>query len=97
MRAAIHRVDVVGEAEHVFRVAVVVLQRDLHVHAVAVSLHVDRLVVQHVLAAVQVLHKLGNAAGVPKFHPLGFACFRVRRALVGQRDEQAFVQERELP
>ena len=64
VRAAVNGVDVVGEAEHGLGVAVVVLQRDLHGHAVALGFHVDRLVVQHVLAAVQVLDELRDAAVV---------------------------------
>ena len=60
VRAAIHGVDVVGEAEDVFRVAVVVLQRDFHgehaaVRQLALAFEVDRLVVQDGLAAVQCL------------------------------------------
>ena len=46
MRAAVHGVDVVGEAEHRFRIGVVVLQPDLHDHAAALGFHVDGLVVQ---------------------------------------------------
>ena len=50
VRAAIHRVDVVGEAEHVLRVAVVILQGHFHGDGalfghLAVRLEVDRLFV----------------------------------------------------
>jgi hypothetical protein len=64
MRAAVDRVDVVGEGEDGLGVGVVVLQRDLHHHAVALGLHVDGLLVQHLLALVEVLDELGDAAGV---------------------------------
>ena len=73
MRAAIDGVDVVGEAENGFRVAVVVLQADLHGHAAALGFHVDRLVVQHLLAAVQVLDEFGDAAVVFELGALGLA------------------------
>src|SRR5260370_7761460 len=72
MRAGVNGVDVVGEAEGSFRVSVVVLQRNLHVDAVALGIHVDGLIVQDRLAAVQMLDELGNAAVVLKFGPLGF-------------------------
>ena len=96
MRAAVNRVDVVGEAEHGLGVAVVVLQPDFHDHAVALGFHVDRLVVQHLLAAVQVLDELRDAAVVLELGGLGFAGFRIGGALIGQRDQQAFVQEGQL-
>ena len=56
-----------AKLKSVLRVAVVVLQRDLHgqtsaVRHFALALEVDRLVVQDVLAAVQVLDELGDAA-----------------------------------
>ncbi len=71
VRAAVHGVDVVGEAEDVLRVAVVVLQRDFHgqhsaVGQLALAFEVDRLVVQHGLAAIQVLDEFGDAAAVVK-------------------------------
>ena len=47
MRAAVDGIDVVGEAEDGLRVAVVVLQRDLDLDAVALGLHHDGLLVQH--------------------------------------------------
>ena len=96
MRAAIDRVDVVGEAEDRLGVGVVVLQRDLHGHAVALGFHVDRLFVQDLLAAVQMLDELGDAAGVLELCVLGFAGLGVGGALVGQRDLQTLVQEGEL-
>ena len=96
MRAAVDRVDVVGEGEDGLGVGVVVLQRDLHGHAVALGLHVDRLVVQHLLALVQVLDELGDAAGVLELCVLGLAGLGVGGALVGERDLDALVQEGEL-
>ena len=45
-------------------VGVVVLQADFHDDAVFLGFHVDRLVVQNLLAAVQVLDELGDAAVV---------------------------------
>ena len=55
----------------VLGVAVVVLQRDFHgervaVRQLALALEVDRLLVQHRFAAVQVLDEFGDAAAVVK-------------------------------
>ncbi len=96
MRSAIDGVDVIGEAEDIFRIAVVVLQRDFHgqraaVRHLAITFEIDRLFVQHRLAAIQVLDEFRYAAAVMKlvlfggFHPL-----------IGERDREAFVQERQL-
>ena len=41
VRAAIDRVDGVGEGKNIFRVAVVVLQRDFHFHLIALAFDVD--------------------------------------------------------
>ena len=89
MRAAVHGVDGVGEGKNVFGVAVVVLQRDFHFHVVALALDVDGRIVQHLLAAVQMLHEFGDAAGEAELG--GFIA-----ALVLQRDLQALVQEGQL-
>ena len=89
MRAAVHGVDRVGERKNIFRVAVVVLQRDFDFDRVPLAFHVDRGIVQHLLAFVQVLDEFGDAARETE---LG----RFVAALVGERDFQALVQEREL-
>ena len=89
VRPAVHRVDRVGEGKNIFRVAVVVLQRDFDFDRVALAFHVDRRIVQHLLALVQVLDEFGDAAGETELG--GFVA-----ALVGQRDFQALVQEGEL-
>ena len=93
MRAAVDGVDVVGEAENRLGVCVVVLQPDFHVDAVAIVLHVDRLVVQNLFAAIEMLDELRDAAVVLELGALGFASLRIRSTLVGQRDDQAFVQK----
>ena len=89
VRAALVRVDVVRERVDRLRVAVVPLQRDLGVDAVALALHVDRLLVDRGLVLVQVLDERDDAAVVLELVALGLA-------LVVQRDENAGVQEREL-
>jgi len=66
VRASIHRVDGVGEAEDVFRIAVVVLQRHFHrqrstVGQIALGLEVHRFVVQHLLALIEQLDEFGDA------------------------------------
>ena len=96
VRPAIDGVDVVGEAEHRLGVGVVVLQRDFHGNAIALGFHVDRLVVQDGLAAVQVLDELGDAAIELEFRALGLAGFGIGRALVGERDQQSLVEECQL-
>ena len=77
-------------------VGVVVLQADLHRDAVFLGFHVDGLVVQHLLAAVQVLDELRDAAVVLELRLLGLARLGIGRALVGERDQQALVQEGEF-
>ena len=67
VRAAVHGVDRVGERKHIFRVAVVVLQRDFDFDRVALAFHVDRGIVQHLLAFVQMLDEFGDAAGKAEF------------------------------
>ena len=96
VRAAVHRVDVVREAQNVLGVRVVVLERDLHpqraVRQLALAFEIDRLVVQDRLAAVQVLDELRDAAAEDEFGRL----LRIH-ALVRQRDLEALVQKRQLP
>src|SRR5271157_4108489 len=96
MRSAIYGVDVVGKTEDRFGVSVVVLQRDLHGHAVALGFHVDRLVVQNALAAVQMPDELGDAAVVLELGLLGLAGLGIGDALVLERDEQSLVEEGQL-
>ena len=96
MRAAVDGVDVVRKTEHTFGVSVVVLDADFHGDAIALVFHVDRFFMQHLLAAVQMLDELRDAAGVLEFGDLGFARFGVGVPLVGQRDDEALVQERQL-
>ena len=52
---------------------------------------------QHLLAAIQVLDELGDAAVVLEFSRLRLAGFWVGRALIGKRDEQALVEEGKFP
>ena len=88
VRAAVNRVDVVGKAENRLGVAVVVLEGDLDLDVVAHRLHHDGLVVEHGLAAIEVLDELGDAAGVVKFGAAGFAGLGVGGALVGERNRR---------
>jgi hypothetical protein len=96
MRAAVDGVDVVGEAEDGFGVAVVVLEGDVDLDAVAHGFHDDGLLMQHLLAAVEMLDELGDAAGVFELGAAGFAGFGVGGALVGERDLEALVEEGHL-
>ena len=96
MRPAIHGIDIVRKTEDRFGVAVVVLQANLHGHAIAFGLHVNRTVVQHCLAAIQVLNELSDAAVVFEFGDLGSARLRISGALIGKRDQESLVEEREL-
>ena len=96
VRAAVDGVDVVGKAEDRFGVAVVVLQRDFDLDVVALRFHHDRLVVQHGLAAVEMLDELGDAAGVAEFGAASLAGLGIGGALVGERDFKALVEEGEF-
>ena len=60
------------------------------------GLHHDGLVVQHGLAAVEVLDELGDAAGVFELGAAGFAGLGVGGALVGEGDFEALVEEGHL-
>src|SRR6266851_5646817 len=93
MRPAVNRVDVIGETENAFRISVVVLQPNLHSHVIALGFHVDWLVMKHLLAAVKMLNELGNATVVFELCRFGFASLGVSCALIGERDQQAFVEE----
>ena len=96
MGSAVDGVDVVGEGEDGLGVGVVVLQRDLHGDVVALGFHVDGLVVQHLLALVEVLDELGDAADVLELLVLALAGLGVGGAFVGERDLEALVEEGEL-
>src|SRR5262245_17999296 len=89
VRAALARVDVVREREHVFLVAVVVLERHLDLDAVLLALEAQDARVDRRLVLVQMLDELDDAALVEEdVTPLV--------PLVLDRDLQALVQEREL-
>ena len=96
MRAAIDRVDVVGEGEDGFGVRVVVLHGDLHGHLIALGFHVNRLVVQDGFALVEVLDELRDAADVLVHLLAGFAGFSVGGALVGEGNFDALVEKGKL-
>ncbi len=94
--AAVDGIDVVREAEHRFAVGIVVLERDLHgqdaaVRQLALAFEIDGLVVQDVLALIQMLDELGDAAVEKKLGGTGGFL-----ALVGQGNLQALVQECQL-
>ena len=56
----------------------------------------DGLVVQYLLAPVQMLDELGDAAGIFELGALGLPGLGIGRALVDQRDLQPLVEEGEL-
>ena len=91
MRTAVDGVDVVGETKYRFRIPVVVLHANFHDHAGALLFHVNRLIVQDLLATIQMLNELSNTAGVFELSGLWFAGFCVSRALVCERNQQAFI------
>ena len=72
------------------------MQRDLQCHSVALGFHVNGLIVQHLLAAVQMLDEFRDAAGVFEFVALGLSSLGVGGALIGERDEQTLVQKGQL-
>ncbi len=57
VRSAINGVDVVGKAEHLFVIRIVVLDRDLNRHFALGGFTVKRLGHQHIFVAVEVLDK----------------------------------------
>ena len=91
MRAALRRVDVVGEAEYALVKAVVPLERHLDGRAVLHALDVHRLGNERRLVAVEVLDERLDAALVV-IVDLG----RLLGAFVAQRDADALVEERHL-
>jgi hypothetical protein len=74
MRAALARVDVVGEGKDALLIAVVVLQRDLDLDTVPLALEEEHLGVDRRLVLVEVLDELDDAAlveeGVAALVPL---------------------------
>src|SRR6266478_4467052 len=96
MGATVHGVDVVGKAENTFGISVVVLQPDLHGHAIALGFHVDGFFVEHLLSLVEVLDEFCNAATVLEFSLLGLTGLGISSALVNKSDEQAFIQKSQL-
>src|SRR5437868_7955652 len=51
---------------------------------------------QHLLATIQVLDKFRDAAVVFEFGSLGLTCLCIGRTLVGKRNQQTLVQERQF-
>ena len=89
VRAAVDRVDVVGEGEHRLGESVVVLKGDLDAGGADQALDVDRPRVEHVAAPVQVPHEAGDAA-------LEVEVLLGVDPLVSQADPEALVQVRRL-
>src|SRR6266852_2527354 len=86
VRAAVDSVNRVRESKNIFTVGIVVLQRDFNLDSAALALDVNRRVMQRLFSAIQVLDELRDAAGELEFRGLF-------RALIGERDLQALVQE----
>src|SRR4051794_10655590 len=89
VRAAVEVLDRVGEAEDVFGIAFVPLQRNLDPFTVALVADEDRVVVQRRLVLVQILHERDDAAFVAELVML-------LRAVVVNLDVHAGVEERQL-
>ena len=85
MGAAVDGVDVVGEAEDVLRVGVVVLERDLDRGGVLAPLDVDRPAVQGLLVLVEVADE-GDEAALEIERTFSFG------SIVQQADPEALVQ-----
>ena len=66
VRAALVRVDVVGESENLFLIAVVVLHGDFKIDPFLDALKVDNFVVEWGLVLVEVLDERNDPAGVVK-------------------------------
>ena len=89
MGAALDRVDVVGEGVHALGVALVPLERDLDLEAVARAVEIDDIGVNRRLRLVQVLDERDDAAFVQEL-------VRLLITLVVDGDVQTAVQERQL-
>ena len=87
--AAFDGVDVVGEGEHAFRVAVVPLHGDLDADAVFLAFEVNDFCVDRGLGAIEMLDKGQQAAFVEKF-------VFFLRALVFDGDLDAAIEKRQL-
>src|SRR6202522_400632 len=96
MRSSIYGVDVIRETENGFGVGIIVLKADFDVDFVLIGFHIDNFVVERLLAAVEMLDEFGDATVVFEFGALGFSGLGVGLALVGQRDHETFVQERQF-
>ena len=88
MGAAIALGDVVGEAQHVFVVAVVPFERDVDADAVAVGRDRDRIGQQRLLVAIEPFHEGGDPALV-----IEIVFLDLLMALVAQQDAHARVEE----
>src|SRR5205085_202925 len=91
VRAALDRVDVVGEGEDRLLVGVVPLHRDLDLALVAVALEVDEPLVDRLLRLVDVGDEIADAALVVVLDGLTIG------ALVDEPDPQALRQEGGFP
>ncbi len=89
MRPTIHRIDRVGEGKYILGIAVVVLDRNFHVHRLALAFHIDRRIVDGLFALVQVANKFSHTAAKTKFRLL-------IAALIFERDLEPFIQEGEF-
>ena len=88
MRASFRRNDVVDEAEDIFRVAVVMLQRHLDEDVVFFPFAVDGLLIERSRTAVEILHEFPDAAFIVESRLL-----RLFRPVIGKGDAQVFRQE----
>src|SRR4030095_3243461 len=88
MRAAIDRVDVVGERIDLLVVTIVVLDGHFNGKRIGDLLKIDRFVVEHAAALVQVLDEFSDAATVVKLVRL-LSLF----TLILDRDANAFVEK----
>src|SRR5579885_806268 len=89
MRAAINRVDIICKGENIFRVAVIVLERKLHVHVFLVGFGKDRRGMESFLVPVQVFDEFGDPALITKFSFLVVP-------LIFQDNCESFIQKREF-
>ena len=92
MRAAVALRDVVGEAQHVFVIAVIPFERDIDADAIALAGDGNRVWEERGLRPVQPFHKGSNPAFVIKLHFLLFGMARV-----DQEQAHARIEEGQLP
>ena len=97
VHTALGRVDVVGERENIFLIAVVILKREFRERVALHTAHVDDVIVQRLLFLVEPRDEFADTALVAhRVAALALGLFLALNALILDRDAKARVQKRLL-